>query len=73
MLTDPESYEEWEDVVWAKNEAKAWAACQEIAEEALLTEVINVTQVIKKPSKNGTYKFVCWFRSEVNPDDSSNP
>lgn len=72
MLTDPEEYEEWEDVVWAKNEATAWSLCQEIADEATLTDVINVTQAIKKPSQKGTYKFICWFRSEVTPNDSSN-
>lgn len=72
MLTDPENYEEWEDVVWAANESEAWKRCQAIANEAPLTEVINVTQETKRLSKKGTYKFVCWFRSEVKPNDNSN-
>jgi hypothetical protein len=72
MLTNPENYEEWEDFVWAVDQNEAWKKCQGIADEAPLTEVINVTQETKRRSKRGTYKFVCWFRSEVNPNDDRN-
>lgn len=71
MLVDPEHFEEWEDDVWAGSESEAWQKCQLMAEEAQGTEVINVTQQTKKQSKNGTYKYTCWFRSEVNPNDNS--
>jgi hypothetical protein len=72
MLQNPESYEEWEETVWAKHKDAACVLCQAIAAEATLTAVINVTQETKKLSKNGTYRFVCRFRSEVSPNDSSN-
>lgn len=73
MLTDPENpFEEREETVWAKNKDIAWRLCQEMAEEDPLTEVVNVTQDTKNPSKKGTYRFICWFRSEVIPNDSSN-
>lgn len=71
MLQDPENYKEWEDFVWAVDENEAWKKCQLMADEALLTEVINVTQDTKRKSRRGTYKFVCWFRSEAKPNDSS--
>ena len=72
MLTDPENYEEWEETVWAVDEVEAHQKCQAIADEAELTEVIKVTQETRRRSKKGTYRFVCWFRSEVAPNDNSN-
>jgi hypothetical protein len=72
MLQDPENYEEWEDYVWAASQGEAWSKCQVMADEAPLTEVINVTQSTKKRSKTGTFKFICWFRSEVQPHDNGN-
>lgn len=71
-LIDPENLEEWEDYVWAVDESEAWKRCQFMADRAEATEVINVTQETKGRSKNGTYKYTCWFRSEVKPDDNSN-
>ncbi|MBW4523414.1 MAG: hypothetical protein KME16_27560 [Scytolyngbya sp. HA4215-MV1] len=68
MLRDPENpYEEWEDTVWAPNQDAARSQCERIAEEYDLTEVINVTQAVKKQSKSGNYKFICWFRTEIKP------
>ena len=74
MLIDPENpFEEREEIVWAENKDIAWRLCQEMAEEDdPLTEVVNVTQDTKTPSKKGTYRFICWFRTEVTPHDSSN-
>lgn len=43
MLTDPENYEEWEYSVWAVDENEAWKKCHLMADEASLTDVINVT------------------------------
>ena len=72
MLIDPDNpYEEWEEIIKAPNLAKAQSECTLIASQIALTEVINVTQVTKTPSKNGTYKFICWFRTEVVNYDSN--
>lgn len=72
MLTDPENpYEEWEKDVWESNFDTARSRCEYIASQIELTEVINVTQISKKPSKTGQYKFICWFRTE-KPNDNSN-
>jgi len=70
MLTDPENFEEWEFDVRAENYEKARVKCEEIAAAQPLTEVLNVTQATTTPYK-GTYRFVCWFRSEGRPDDNS--
>jgi hypothetical protein len=72
MLQDPDNpYKEWEDTVWASSEAMAQSKCELIASQISLTEVINVTQTTKTSSKNGTYKFICWFRTEVVTYDSN--
>lgn len=69
MLQDPENFEEWELEVWADNLSSAQAKCGYIAQRVGLTEVIAVSQETKKLSKNGTYRFVCWFRSEAKEND----
>jgi hypothetical protein len=43
--------------------------CEAIAGD--LTEVTNVTQATKKPTKQGEYKFICWFKTEVTNDGSN--
>jgi hypothetical protein len=63
MLTDPDSYEEWTEEVWAASLEEAQTICQKIAGDDL-TEVLNVTQKSRKPSKSGTFKFICWFKTE---------
>jgi hypothetical protein len=64
MLQDPENpYEEWSEEVWAVNLEVARKQCQFLAGEDL-TIVLDVTQKTKTPSKNGTFKFICWFRTE---------
>ncbi|GAA6618649.1 hypothetical protein [Scytonema sp. NUACC26] len=64
-------YEQWEETVRAPSVAMAQSKCELIASQFPFTEVINVTQVTKTPSKNGTYKFICWFRTELVDNDSS--
>ena len=64
MLIDPENpSEEWAEEIRAKSIEQARVICQELAGDNL-TEVLNVTQKTQKPSKNGTYKFICWFKTE---------
>ena len=64
MLIDPENLsEEWAEEIRAKSLEQAKVICQELAGNNL-TEVLNVTQKTQKPSKNGTYKFICWFKTE---------
>ena len=73
MLQDPENpFEEWEDEVWAETLDTAQAKCKDIAEKVGLTEVINVTQTTKRPSKQGNYRFICWFRTENSHGNSNN-
>jgi hypothetical protein len=73
MLQDPDNpYEEWEETIRAVSLKVAQSRCELIASQFPLTEVINVTQTTKIPSKNGTYKFICWFRTELITDDSNN-
>jgi phosphate-selective porin len=70
VLTDPErSSEEWSDEVWAKSLEEAQKLCQLIAGDEL-TEVLQVTQKTKTPNKKGSYKFICWFKTEESYDDS---
>jgi hypothetical protein len=72
MLQDPENpYEEWEDTVQASSLVMAQSKCEIIASQFPLTQVINVTQITKTPNKNGTYKFLCWFRTEITTDGSN--
>ncbi len=75
MLQDPENYEEWEFEVRAENLEKARVKCERIAANNPLTEVISVSQATTTPYK-GTYRFVCWFRSEAighdNDSDTGN-
>lgn len=67
MLTDPENpSEEWTDEVWAKSLEEAKALCQKMAGDDL-TEVINVSQKTRRPSKTGAYLFICWFKTEESP------
>jgi hypothetical protein len=67
MLIDPENpSQEWSDEVWAASQEEAEKLCQQIAGQAL-TEVLQVTQKTTKPSKNKTYKFICWFKTEELP------
>ena len=64
MLIAPENpSEEWAEEIRAKSLEQARVICQELAGNNL-TEVLNVTQKTQKPSKNGTYKFICWFKTE---------
>jgi hypothetical protein len=70
MLTDPEHYEEWSDEVWAKTPEEAEKLCQSLAGHAL-TEILQVTQKTKSASRNGTFKFVCWFKTEQASYDTS--
>lgn len=64
MLTDPENpSDEWAEEIRAKSLEQARVICQELAGDNL-TEVLNVTQKTQKSSKNGTYKFICWFKTE---------
>ena len=64
MLQDPENpYEEWSEEVWAVNLEVARKQCQFLAGDDL-TIVLDVTQKTKTPSKTGTFKFICWFRTE---------
>jgi len=72
MLQDPERpYEEWSDEIWAVDLEAAHKQCQILAGDGL-TDVLNVTRKTKTPSKNGTFKFICWFRTEKPNDDSNN-
>jgi hypothetical protein len=72
MLQDPDNpYEEWEETVRASTFAAAQSRCELIASQFPLTQIINVTQTTKTPNKNGTYKFICWFRTEITTYDSS--
>ncbi|QLE56782.1 hypothetical protein [Nostoc sp. TCL26-01] len=73
MLQDPDNpYSEWEETIRAVSLTAAQSKCELIASQFLLTEVINVTQTTITPTKNGTYKFICWFRTEIITDDSNN-
>jgi hypothetical protein len=71
MLIDPENVEEWEFQVRAADINVARKKCEEIAANQLLTEVLSVTQATMTPY-NGTYQFICWFRSEATDDDNNN-
>lgn len=68
MLNDPENFEEWSETIRAADMDAAKVRCQRMAERIGLTEVINVSQETKTRSY-GTYRFVCWFRSEVTDND----
>ena len=71
MLQDPErSFEEWSETIKAPNLDTARGKCELIASRVQLTEVINVTQKTQTPDRNGNYKFICWFRGEVEDDGS---
>jgi len=69
-LIDPENFEEWEFEVRAIDLNAAKVRCEAIAANEPLTEVLSVTQATVTPY-NGTYRFVCWFRSEVKANDSN--
>ncbi|MEB3291904.1 MAG: hypothetical protein VKJ24_01970 [Synechococcales bacterium] len=74
MLIDPDnSFEEWTDNVRAKNLPEARQRSEQMAGDRNLTEVINVTQLGKKPNKAGNYNFVCWFRTELSNDSNNDP
>jgi hypothetical protein len=63
MLIDPENCKEWAEEVLAKSLEEAEALCKKKAGDGL-TEVINVTQKTKTPTKTQKYVFVCWFKTE---------
>jgi hypothetical protein len=66
MLQDPEkSFVEWTDRVTAKNMDTARGKCEAIVANDPLIDVLDVAQATKTPNKNGEYKFICWFRAEV--------
>jgi len=70
MLTDPENpSDEWSEEVWAKSIEEAQKLCRSMAGEDL-TEVLQVTQKTKTPNRKGSYKFICWFKTEESYDDS---
>lgn len=70
-LLDPDNpFEEWEAEIRASDLNTAQSMCEAIAEIEPLTEVLSVTQETVTPYK-GTYRFICWFRSEVIGDDDS--
>ena len=69
MLIDPENVETWELEVRAKNLNAARSQCEAIAATQPLTEVLSVTQATITPYE-GTYRFICWFNSEVTENDS---
>ncbi len=69
-LIDPENLEEWQAEVRAVDLNTAKLKCEAIAAKEPLTEVLSVTQATVTPFK-GTYRFICWFRSEGIPNDSN--
>lgn len=77
MLQDPENlYEEWSEEIRANSLDEAKRKCQRIAETGGLTQVLNVTQKTKTLGKGGSYKFICWFKTEIGGqehDSSNNP
>ncbi|NEQ29619.1 MAG: hypothetical protein F6K04_01250 [Leptolyngbya sp. SIO4C5] len=67
MIEDPDAAtEEWEEEVWAKNADEAEGKCEKIADKVGLTTLLKVTQRSQKASKYGDYRFICWFKSEVD-------
>ncbi len=63
-LIDPENpSEEWSEEVLAKSLEEAETLCKKKAGDGL-TELLNVTQKTKTPTKTKKYVFVCWFKSE---------
>jgi hypothetical protein len=74
VLQEPENpYEEWSFEIFAKDLSTAQNQCQAIADTGELTDVLNVSQRSKTPNRQGQYRFICWFRSEVKHDDSDDP
>jgi hypothetical protein len=72
MLIDPDRpFEECQIEVRAKDIGSALAQCEAFISPAEAVELLNVTQRTKTPDKNGLCKFVCWYRREVEADDSS--
>ncbi len=70
-LIDPDNpFEEWAKEIRASDLNTARLKCEAIAAKEPLTEVLSVTQETVTPY-NGTYRFICWFRSEVIGDDDS--
>ena len=70
MLIDPENTGEWEDTVQASSLDEARSKCEAIAENEELVKVMNVTQLTQRPSKQGQYKFIYWFRAEGKDHDT---
>ena len=67
MLQDPEKpFVEWTENIKAKNIDTARTKCEAIASRDPLIDVFNVTQATKGVDKNGNYKFICWFKTEVD-------
>lgn len=71
MLRDPENSYEWTQEVRASNLEVAKIRCQNIANHYPLTEILQVTQLTVTPSKQGEYKFICWFISEGVSTDAN--
>jgi hypothetical protein len=72
MLIDPDSpFEESQLEVRAKDVGSARAQCEAFISPAEAVELLNVTQRTKTADKDGLYKFVCWYRREVQDNDSS--
>jgi hypothetical protein len=66
MLQDPDQpFEEWTAVVTAKSLGEAQTFCERIADTSDTPAIVlNVSQ-LTKTARNGKYKFVCWFKSEI--------
>jgi hypothetical protein len=71
MLTDPDSpFDEWQIEVRAKDIDAARVQCEAFIAPSPLVDLLNVTPLTKTPNKNGEVKFVCWYRREVQEDDT---
>jgi hypothetical protein len=72
MLIDSDRpFEECQLEVKAKDAGSARAKCEAFISPAEAVELLDVSQRTKTPDKNGEFKFVCWYRREVEADDSN--
>ncbi|MFM2431739.1 MAG: hypothetical protein RLZZ511_2952 [Cyanobacteriota bacterium] len=72
MLIDPDSpSEEFQIEVRAKDIGAALVQCEAFISSAEAVELLNVSQRTKTPDKNGNCKFVCWYKREVEANDSN--
>ena len=72
MIENPDAEtEEDTQEVWATNEAEAAAKCEQIAQNrtqeggTLVTVQGKPQRMTMNPSRNGTYRFTCRFRIEL--------